>query len=277
MIERFVVAYDGSEQAGSAFEVALRMARATGRPLHGRRVIEPSAPVIGPSDPIGVLDPAPAPAVVVSAEEMREEHERAEREGAAALARLGAACAKEGVAYSSSMHDGPLVETLVDVASATDVLVVGKKGRFARGGVGSGTRALIRQAPCAVLVVSGAWEPSRTVVVAFDGTTESKRALSAAREIARGAGWGLTVIASSKEKNAEETRAWASGFAPEAERVEVVENGKRVETAAMERAGGAGALVAMGAYHESFVHDLLLGSPAGGAVERASVPVLLAH
>ncbi len=279
MIERLVVAYDGSEQAEAAYGAAMRIARAAGWPLHVRRVIEPATPVLGPSDPIGVLDPAPAPAMVLSAEELAAERDRAEREGRAELEGLVKECVGEGVACTSSLHEGALVDALVDTSSATDVLAVGKKGRFAHGGIGSGARALLRHSACPVLVVSEEWKPSGKVVAAFDGTTASKRALAAAREIARKTGWGLTVVASSKERTEEEARAWAGRFAPEAERVEVAPEGVRVETLALRRAssGEGHSLVAMGAYHETFIHDLLLGSAAGGALERSRAPILLAH
>ncbi len=75
-------------------------------------------------------------------------------------------------------------------AQAADLLVVGSssRGAFGRATLGDDTRAALNGAPCAVAIASVAYAehptPLAKIGVGYDGTTESKAALAAARELA---------------------------------------------------------------------------------------------
>src|SRR5690606_6658648 len=138
MIGRILVAYDGSALARAAFEHALALAADLRRPLHAVFVIEPIAPPPVLADPMVAIDPAPLSGFPIDFEEQRAW-------GEDALADLGRRAAERGVPYSSVVEDGALIDVLVDLANADDLIALGKKGRFRESGVGSATRALVRR------------------------------------------------------------------------------------------------------------------------------------
>lgn len=274
MIGRVIVAYDGSALARAAFEHALALAEALKRPMVAVFTLEPVAPPPVIADPLVAIDPAPIPNFPVDFAEQREWGEEA-------LEGLRARAAERGVALTPVLDEGALIDVLVDMANGDDLIALGKKGRFRESGVGSATRALVRRSPCPVLVVSEPAHPPARVVTAFDGTSEGKRALVYASDIAYLLRWPLEVIALPCEglDAAQSVERAEAALPPERGEVRVVASSAEGDCAkAIEHALGEqteGAMVVLGAYGESWLAELLFGSTAPKVLRKVAAPIIL--
>lgn len=275
MIDRVVVAFDGSELSREAFACALDLAAAVDRPrplrVHAVHVLEPDPPPMVVGDP-GLVDPTPI--IKQRESERREERAWVERE----FASLAGSASERGIEMTSAVEIGSLLETLCDLASAHDLIAVGRKGRFARSGLGSTTSALIKNAPCPVLVVSGRALAIERVIAVYDGSRVSKRAVAEAEEFAEASGLPLRVLASAGHGHTlEEAVAWAKRDAPEAEVAPLEEREQRDEGALVGHAAGddSHAMLFIGAYPESMLHRLLFGGATERVLSRLGAPVVL--
>lgn len=277
MPDRVLVAHDGSDLAREAFACALAIASAAGIPILALHVIEATfpAPVLG--DPLLAFDPAPLVGESPEERAARLKDRRAWAERTFAL--LRAECDKASVPFESRIEEGELVRTLQSVAAPGDILAIGKRGRFATAGLGSATRSLVRHASCPVLVVGAPVRALTRVLAVFDGAQASRKALEVARSVARQTGWPLTVLACAAhgltlDAAVDEARR----LAPEGSTIPFARE-RDDETALLEQAAAnAGlALLVMGAYPDSWLHELLFGSTAPKVLKSIGAPILLAH
>jgi len=271
MFNRILLAYDASDLAEHAFSVSLDVAAAAGMSIFAVHAIEPAPPpIVG--DPVAGFDPAPI--TFNTAEEVREERARFEER----MQALAAAAEARGVGFESHIDTGRVIDTVVNMAGARDIICVGRKGRFARAGLGSSTRRLVSCAPCPVLIVSGESRLVHRVVGVFDGSSPSKRALAAAQDLAGQAQWTLGVLGVAAGGASEEAMARAHDLAPDAEIITLAEN-EYDEAALIEHAvtDAGHALLVMGAYPESWLHRLFFGDATAHVLERVGAPVLLVH
>ncbi len=276
MIGRIIVAYDGSALSRAAFEHSLSLAAALVRPLHAIYTLEPVAPPPVLADPMVAIDPTPLPNFPSNFDEQRAWAEEA-------FDRLAQRAAERGVRFTSSIEDGALLDVLVEIANADDLIALGKKGRFRESGVGSATRALVRRSPCPALVVSEGHNPLARVVTVYEGTSECKRAIVYASDFAYALGWPLEVVALpcdglTAEESAQRAEA---ALPPEHGEVRVVPSQSKDDCASAithalaERSDGA--LVVLGAYGESWLAELLFGSTAPKVLRKVDAPIILVH
>ena len=133
MIDRIIVALDGSELAREAFEYAALIAEASGVELSVLYVAERlpihTLPKGGPDDDFMQV--------------------------AEAIRCCESYCEWREMPLEVNVVDGQLIDCLVSRSNETTLIVVGLKGRFARVGVGSTTSWLIHNARGPVLVVRG--------------------------------------------------------------------------------------------------------------------------
>lgn len=274
MLHRIIVAFDGSEDAREAFAYALMLAMATKATVVAFYALEPAVAPVAMADPTLGVDLGPA--LMYDNERIQAERQQAER----ALASLAEECSARGVKFAPVIAHGRLLDALCEEAGADDLIVLGRKGRFARAGVGSTTRALVAHAPCPVVVVSGSMRPITRVLAIYDSATESKKALSFAAELAKQANWPLAVlVAAGHGHSLDEALGRAAELAPGATMLSlgVEEQGdeaKLVEHAAS-RVGYS--LIVMGAYTHSWIYNLLFGCVTAKVLEKVGGPVALVH
>lgn len=277
MIKRIIVAFDGSELAREAFAYAVLIARAAKAQILALHVIEPLFPPVVAPDPVVGFDPNPL--LAQTADEDRAERKREREKFERLLGELEQHCAESGVACDARIDEGPLLDALVGEARGEDLLAIGMKGRFARAGVGSTTKELVKHGPCPVLVVSGALRPLKRLVGVFDGSPASKRAVAWARSVSEQTGWPLAVLAvTGKQLPTEEADARAAAVAEGAEVLRAAPDAKDVADQIERAAGQAGAsLLALAAYEESWLHQLLFGATADHVLRHVHAPVALIH
>jgi nucleotide-binding universal stress UspA family protein len=225
-----------------------------------------------------------------------------------AEAQLAARWPRSGVA----VVDGPPAQAILRTAKrlSAGAIVVGSRGHGVLGRLflGSVSRAVVRDARCAVLVVKGRRPPGRRVVLGVDGSPHARHAVEALARLAPKAGSQVTIVhvvepirlpslgpAPAAVRAAVQTQADAlTAEALAAARREVESAGRRLSRAgwrtravvltgvpvtelldAVRRTRAD--LLAVGARGVGGVERLLLGSVATGVVGRAPVSVLVAR
>ena len=274
VLKRIIVAYDGSDDAREAFAYALMLAKASGVTIVGLHAMEPGVPPAVLADPMVGYDVGPALAM---------QHEQIEAERAAskeALAELGEECVRRDIRYVERMSTGRLIDVLTDEASASDIIAVGRKGRFVRSGFGSSTRALIERSPCPVLIVSGPMRPLVRLLAVYDSSSESKRAVAFAEDLSTATGWPMSILAAAGHGHTlDEALQRAGENWPDAAIISLSEDEQRNEGRLIEHAASTNgySLLVMGAYSESWLHKLFFGGATEHVLASVGAPVVLVH
>lgn len=293
-LSRVIVFYDGSALARSAALCGGTIAAQAGLPIEGVYVCEPPLPA-GPiyetgfaGDPSGASVGFPQAA----AEWARDDRERALALGEEFLARCNQLSGALRSRATWVIAEGLLVDEMAARAGADALLCVGRKGRFARAGVGSATRHLAVAARGPVLVAQAGEQDMpclagrpETVLSIVDGTAASRRAAQVAWTLASGldrplrvmavAGRGMDEAAVERFARTALADVGASGaelavlvVGTQAEEAELIE-----ELARRNRH----ALLVIGAYADSWLVDLFLTSVTARVLSRVSNPVVLVH
>lgn len=273
MLERIVIGYDGSELAREAFTYALTLAKATGCAIEVIHALEPTPPPVV-IDPAMGFDAGPA---MASMREATEEERQWAVEALADLKRQGEAL---GVTITTRIDTGRLVPLLCDTAGAGDLIAVGHKGRFHSGGVGSSTRSLVEHAPCPVLIVSAPARPIVRVITIFNATAPSKKALRFGDSIAQSTNWPHQVLAiEGPAMTMEESARRAAELAPGATVSPMSEKKLHEHDTLSEHAVATDgyALVVMGAFAQSRLHDLIFGGTTAKYLKAVAAPIALVH
>lgn len=275
---RIIVAFDGSDLAREAFAYSVMLAQATGDSILALHVIEPVPPPIIAESMAGI-DAAPA---LVEFDEAARQDDQAESERfQKEFIELEALCRSRAVPFESQIDSGLLIPILVEHAGAEDMIAIGMKGRFAHAGFGSSAKSLIRKSPCDVLVASGPLRPVNRVLSVYDGSSVSKRAVAKAKNLAAKTNWPLTILAAESEHaTLDEALTRAQELAEEAQVVSYGAEGKSEARQIAEAASHAGyAVIVMGAYPDSWLHQLFFGfgGTTAHVLSTVNAPVILVH
>jgi len=277
MIKSILVAYDGSEQSREAFAYSIMLAENADADVIGLYAVEPSPPPIAVADPVVGFDPA----FIIAAEDQDPEEKKKERERAQkSLDELRSFAVDAGVEYKSVIQDGRLIDVVVDRADPTDLIAIGAKGRFARAGIGSTTKALASRGPCPVLVVAGELRAVNRVLSVYDGSSQSKRAVKWGAELSEQTKWPLTCLAvSSSQLPLDDALEQAQKLAPDAQVVHYGPEDHESETEQIKTAASHAthAVIVMGAYPDSWLHQLFFGGPTSNVLRKVDAPIVLVH
>ncbi len=282
MLERIVVGYDGSRQARAAYDTALMLAKATGAKLEAVYVQEPGVADMLSVSPAMALDPLAPPAMppplvtevdVGPPQNIVNDLEAFKHE-----------CHLSDVPFETHFARGTLVDFLVRHSGVGDLLAIGLTGRFATAGLGSTARALTTQAPCPVLVANQLIGPVNRVMTVFDSTAPSAAALAFALDLGRQTGWPVTVLAMARgDTTLEQSLARAQSLAPGALVLPLGDDrgdrGDAWQAQLIDQATESNrfALLVMGAYADSAIKDLLLGSRTGHVLAKLGGAAILVH
>lgn len=179
------------------------------------------------------------------------------------------------------LRNGEIVETVTELETDADVLVLGKRGEgadFDTGHLGSNLERVVRSSSKPVLVASRAFKPISRVLFAFDG---GKSALKAVEFFSRRAHYNdlpchiLMVGADTTEHRRQVEGAVATlkngGFDASGSIVQ-----GQPDTVITEQVDSQDFnLVIMGAYGHSHIRNLIIGSTTTEMIRSCKVPVLL--
>lgn len=181
---------------------------------------------------------------------------------------------------------GGLVDTLTELESDVRLFVLGKRGEHAgvdgspvaKGHLGGNLERAVRAVHRPLLVVSRAFKPIESVLIAYDGSATTRKGVEmvAASPLFRGLQVHLLMVGSQGEQAASHLR-WAqdtlseAGFAVQAA---LLAGEPEDVIAGYVRDHGVGVLV-MGAYGHSRIRRLIVGSTTTAVLRECQVPVLL--
>lgn len=205
-----------------------------------------------------------------------------QQKGKLILEHARAQLAAAGTAMLPALHRwGSLVETLTELESAAQLIVLGKRGEhadFARLHLGSNLERVVRAAHTPILVCSRAYKRINRFVIADDGGPSAQKAISyvASQPLLKGLACHVLTIGPANE-HAHGILATATnilkqnGFAVQAH----IQQGRPDEVIAAFTEANDIDLLVMGAYGHSQIRNLIIGSTTSAMLRSCRIPVLL--
>lgn len=206
----------------------------------------------------------------------------AQAHGRAVLEQLqGEVLGAHGVQASIRQRHGELVEALLDLEAQVRLFVIGSRGEHAgvaRDHLGSNLERVIRAVHRPVLVASRAFEPIRSFLIAFDGSSTTRKCVEmvAASPLLRDLECHLLMVGAD-DATRQQDLAWAkdrlqqAGFTPQTRIVEGVPDA----TIARQMEEHAIDLLVMGAYGHSRIRTMIVGSTTTQLLRTCQGPILL--
>ena len=186
-----------------------------------------------------------------------------------------------GVAVTTSLRRGDLVEAVAEREADAAFVLIGKRGEaadFAKGHLGSNLERVVRAAKKPVFVASRAFRPIERMLIAYDGGASAMRAVDHVARSPLYAGLAVTLVtvgtpSAQVEKGLADARAMlaAAGSTPRRG-----SSPGQPETALGELVEAEGFdLLVMGAYGHSRIRSLIIGSTTTEMIRSCKVPVVL--
>ncbi len=179
------------------------------------------------------------------------------------------------------LRHGDLVETVLELETNSDLLVIGKRGEaadFAKMHLGSNLERVVRSSHIPILVSSRAFKPIYRFLIAFDGRTTSMKAVDHIARSPLFAGLECRMLMVGPER-AESRRKLedsvsilkAGGFKVQADIISGQPD--KVITDFVEREEIN--LLVMGAYSHSRLRNLFIGSTTAEMIRGCLIPIIL--
>jgi nucleotide-binding universal stress UspA family protein len=187
-------------------------------------------------------------------------------------------CHWRAVDLRVSVVDDDVVHYLSTRTQPSDLIAVGLKGRFSRVGIGSTTKWLIEHAPAPLMVVSGPTDrPMNRFLVAFDGSDGSTRAATFASGMQKQFGWPLTLLAVPPDPSDLDTvLERAEEFVPPGQIITLDARGRSEAELIEDTARHARhAMLIVGAYTDSWLHQLAGGGVTGHVLTHIDAPIAM--
>jgi len=269
---------DGSPAAGVAGEYAIWFAKKLGarlRALHVTDIRLLEGPWI--ADLSGAVGAQPYAALLPQLEQIQRE------KAAMILAAVQKQCRDAGVACETAYETGILAHVMLDCEERADMVVLGQHGEHAawsEGTLGSSVERMVRASVKPCLVAPGKCQPIQHMLIAYDGSAESSKALHAGIALAPALGAKVTITTVAtlgREDAASEILHKAKQLALDGgvdATLELLHGDPEIEILLVRETVGAD-LVVMGAYGHTRIRELILGSTTSHVLRKANVPVLL--
>ncbi|WP_337847907.1 universal stress protein [Sphingomonas sp.] len=281
-MDHILACIDSSAYATSVCDLAAWAARRLDRPVELLHVVQRKDAVAERHDlsgaiGLGVKGDLLEELTRLSEADARLQVERGRALLAAAEERLKAA----SVTSVDVLHrHGGIVETIIEREADARVVVIGKRGashEFATDHIGSKVERVVRASNKPILIASRAVEPPRCVVLAFDGSPASCRALERCANSPLFTGLPVHVVmAGAEDARHRGLLAEAVGqLGDDREALTTLKPGKAEEVISGVVGATPGAILVMGAYGHSPLRTLIVGSTTTSMIRTIHVPVLL--
>lgn len=275
MYKHILVPTDGSEFATLGVNYAVAFAKHCGAVIHGLHVIDIKL-LEGPflRDLSSSLGTAPYANYQGNIAMILEER------GKAALTMLENTCKEAGVRCEISQVTGTIPRMIVEKAALSDMIVMGRGGEHSEwldGLLGTTTEAVARRASRPVLVTGVATPGAKRFLVAYDGSMHARSALQHAANMAACWKAPLDVLVMGPQSQIshrmDEAKSYFSAHDVTVEYV--AKEGDAAEGITSHAQERGVDLIIMGAYGQSKVLELVLGSTTAYTLNHAPCPVLL--
>jgi len=275
MIKHILVPTDGSEQAVRGVRYAVAVAKQYGAKVHGLHVIDLKlleGPIL--RDVSASLGTAPYANYEGNISMILEERGNVALQVCERLAR------EAGVEVTVQNVTGLVERTILERSELVDLVVMGRSGEHSEwleGVLGSTTESVVRRATRPVLVTARDTPGHGRFLVAYDGSSHSRRALSVAADVSNSWQAPLDVLVVGNGSKAEAIVGEARGYLdPHELTVRYVSREGDPSEVIVAYAGECKAdLLVMGAYGHTKVRALVVGSTTAYAMNHAPCPLLL--
>lgn len=278
MYQNILLCTDGSPAADAAADYAIWFGKKLGAHLRALYVTDIRL-LEGPwiSDFSGAIGAQPYSALLPQLQEIQRE------KADTVLAAVQKRCRDGGLACETVYETGSLTQVILENERKSDMTVLGQRGEHApwlAGALGSSVERVVRASVKPCLITPDKFRQIQHVLIAYDGSEESSKALRAGIALAPALGAKVTitmVAALGAEDAAFEALHKAKQQALEAG---VTANAEPLrgdpETQILELKESISAdLIVMGAYGHTRIRELILGSTTSHVLHKSDVPVLL--
>jgi len=277
MIKSILLSVDGSAYTDAVLKCGIDLARAFDAKLKVITIVDIRifewALAIGADGFVPII-----PSSLYQEESKRLLEEKAE----GVLAKSQEMLRQEGLAYEAQKISGPPVEVICEQARLVDLLVMGARGEFAKWEskmIGATLEAVTRQSNKPILITPVAYRGCRKILIAYDGSDNSNRALQLAAFFGTKLQVPMTALTVTDDPNLgqkickEAQRYFAAhDLAVQTDIVPGHPDVRIVQYASEQQFD----LIIMGAYGHSRIREAILGSTTEQVMRKAPVPVLLA-
>lgn len=276
MLKSMLVGLDGSSDSDSALELSVRWAKRFDALLVGMGVI----------DEPGIHG---AEEVWLGEVYFRQINERLsvdlQRKVDRALERAALRCAEVGVSFKPLEDVGAPHEKLLIAAQRFDLIVMGQHTHFRFGWQDEADdtlRRVLAENPRPVVAVPTSPSAGESVLIAFDGSVQSARALQAFQQSGLAEGQENLIVTIAEDRvEAARCADRASEFLSQhgiRSRPIAIASTQSPADLILEQAKQINAgLLVMGAYGQSTFREILIGSVTRTALKHSGIPIFLYH
>lgn len=236
-----------------------------------------------PSDLSGSLTLGARTALLEELAAFDEQRARlAQKRGRVILEDAKAAVEAQGVEQvTTKLRIGDIVETVAELETDTDMVLIGKRGEgadFAHGHLGSNLERIARSSTKPTFVASRAFQPIERFLIAYDGGMASMKAVDHVARSPLFAGLECRLITIGAQTTENERRLQGAqsilegaGYAVKADVLPGTADTVIAQAVENEKIG----LLVMGAYGHSRLRTLVIGSTTSEMVRSCKIPVVL--
>jgi nucleotide-binding universal stress UspA family protein len=277
MIKSILVATDGSPYGDTAVDYGLHLAGKMKARMAGLHVLD-SRVLEGPlmADLSGWLGASPF------ADQLSQFRSLLESKGEAIGANIAAKAEAAGMPVECMVQMGHPARTILETEAMAEMLVLGRHGEhadYAGDAPGSVVEAVMRRTTKPVLVTPASFKAIGKVLVGFDGSSLSSRALHEGIELAQALGAPLVVLAVAEHHDLESAREYTQMAmrlvrAHEAVAAPLIAEG-RAGPMLLEKAEELGCdLIVTGAFGHTRMREMVIGSTTTYLMVCSNKPVL---
>ncbi len=277
MVKSILLAVDGSAYTEFVLRYGVTLAKAFDAQLRVLTVVD--VRFFEWAVAIGVEGFAPVlPSTAFQEESQKILEEKAEK----VLERAGAMLKSEGVPFTLEKESGSPVEVICEKVKVADLLVMGARGEFEKWSdkmLGATFESVSRLSIKPIFVVHKEFRPLQKMMLAYDGSENSNRALPWAgywAEKFQVPLYVLTVNENTEEGHAvlEEAAAYLQSYTiPELSTL--LKSGDTAETIVGTVKEIQADTIIMGSYGHSRIREAILGSTTVQVMRKSPVPVLM--
>jgi nucleotide-binding universal stress UspA family protein len=280
MLKNILLCTDGSPFADSAGDYAIWLAEK----LHARilslyitdiRFLE--GPML--ADLSGAIGAQPYPALLPQLQQIQSE------KADTLLGAVQQRCQEHNVSCEVAHETGPLVPTMLNYEQKSDIVVLGQRGEHAAWAgdmLGSSVERMVRASDKPCLVTPEKFRPIENILLAYDGSAESNKAIHTGIDLALALKAKASIITVTQRDHEEA----ASKFLQEAHQLardhqldakaELLHGDGEYEILRFADSNNAD-LIVMGAYGHTRIRELIVGSTTSHVMRKATVPVFLSR
>lgn len=277
MIKSILIAVDGAEYTNPVMKYAVYLAKAFQAKLNIITVVD--VRIFEWSVYLGVDGFAP---VMPSTSYLDESKLLLQEKAEKVLQKCVDIVRAENISYTASKHEGSPVEMISNQANIVDMIILGARGEFAKWGrsrlMGATVEAISRECNKPLFISPKVFRPFRNILIPYDGSINSNRALPYAGYFAssfKSIAYVFTVDNSLESANIILTEGKNYLQSYEIEIKTKARSGHADEEILNYANEKEMDLIVMGAYGHSRIKEAILGSTTERVMRNATLPLLL--